>query len=100
MKQNQIVNVDDETISSLGLQLSSRKINAQIAPNARVFEYPPLENVFIMESDLYGNRMPPGSCFLVFNGNHGLIGKHLLVKTLRNSDAATIKIMVEQNTQG
>ena len=69
-------NIDDETISKIGLILSDKPINAQIAPNARVFEYPHLDNVFIMESDLYGNTMPKNSCFLAFYGTHGLIGKH------------------------
>ena len=69
-------NLDDETIRKAGLRISVKPINAQIAPNSRIFEYPHLENVFIMESDLYGNRMPKNSCFFVFNGKHGLLGKH------------------------
>jgi hypothetical protein len=46
-------NIDEETISKLGLLLSVKHINAQTATNARVFEYPHLLDVFIMESDLY-----------------------------------------------
>src|SRR3954463_10549050 len=93
-------NIDEETIRKVGLQLSDKKINAQIAPNARVFEYPHLENVFIMESDLYGNTMPKNSCFLAFYGTHGLIGKNLSVETLRNASVDDIKSMVEMNNEG
>ncbi len=71
---NNDFNIDEETIHKVGLRLSDKHINAQIAPNARIFEYPYLDNVFVMESDLYGNRMPKNSCFLVFSGTHGLIG--------------------------
>ena len=92
-------NIDDETISKIGLILSDKPINAQIAPNARVFEYPHLDNVFIMESDLYGNTMPKNSCFLAFYGSHGLIGKHLRVETLKNASVEDIKIMVESNSE-
>ena len=100
MRQPNDFNLDDETISKIGLRLSDRPINAQIAPEARVFEYPELENVFVMESDLYGNMMPKDSCFLVFDGAHGLIGKHLRVETLRNTSVDEIRLMVESNTQG
>ena len=92
-------NIDEATIRKVGLQLSEQHINAQIAPNARVFEYPSLENVFIMESDLYGNRMPKNSCFLAFYGNHGLIGKHLTVETLKNASVDDIKKIVEDNNE-
>ena len=93
-------NIDDETIRKAGLRISMKPINAQITPNSRIFEYPHLEDVFIMESDLYGNRMPKNSCFLVFNGKHGLIGKHLAIKTLRNSSVADIRQIVEKNAEG
>ncbi len=93
-------NIDEETISEIGLQLSDNPINAQIAPNARVFKYPDLDNVFIMESDLYGNTMPKNSCFLAFYGTHGLIGKHLKVETLKNASVEDIKKMVESNSEG
>jgi hypothetical protein len=53
-----------------------------------------------MESDLYGNKMPEGSCFLAFNGHHGLMGKHLKLETLRNSSVEDIKKMVESNLEG
>jgi hypothetical protein len=92
--------IDDETISKLGLQLSDKPANSQIAPNARVFEYPNLENVLVMESDLYGNRMPKGSCFLAFYGTHGFEGRHLKVETLKNSSLADIKKMVSDNVEG
>jgi hypothetical protein len=94
------VNIDEETISKIGLRPSDTSINAQIAPTARVFDYPHLKNVFIMESDLYGNKMPKDSCFLAFNGLHGLIGKHLKVETLKNATVQDIKDMVESNNEG
>jgi len=92
--------VDEETINKLGLRLSTKQINAHIAPNARVFEYPHLENVFVMESDLYGNQMPKGSCFLEFYGRNGLIGKHLKVETLKETSVADIKKLVECHSEG
>jgi hypothetical protein len=100
MLNNKEFNIDDETVNKIGLRLSGKSINAQIAPDARVFEYPGLDNVFIMESDLYGNIMPEGSCFLAFYGNHGLIGKHLKIETLKNASIEEIKAMVESNSEG
>ena len=94
------LNIDEETINKVGLTLSDKPISDQIAPNARVFEYPHLDNVFIMESDLYGNTMPKNSCFLAFYGTHGLIGKHLRIETLRNASVEDIKNMVESHSQG
>jgi hypothetical protein len=93
-------NIDEETINKLGLQLSDKPINAQIAPMARVFEYPHLENVFIMESDLYGNTLPKGSCFLAFEGHHGLIGGQLEVETLKKASVKDIEEIVKRNAQG
>ena len=100
MKNTKHLNIDVETISNIGLRLSDKDINAQIAPNARVFEYPHLNNVFIMENDLYGNVMPKGTCFLVFYGRQGLMGKHLKVDTLINASVEDIKNMVASNNEG
>lgn len=97
MADTKQLNLDRETIEQLGLQQSHKSINAQIAPEARIFEYPGIENVYIMESDLYGNPMPEGSCFLAFEGRAGLIGKHIRVEELRNSGLEDIKKMVEDN---
>ena len=94
------LNIDDATISKLGLRLSDKDINAQIAPNARVFEYPGLDNVFIMESDLYGNTMPKDYCFLAFYGRNGLMGKPLNVEKLKNASIDDIRNMVQSNTEG
>lgn len=93
-------NIDEDTINKIGLLPADKSITAQIAPGARVFVYPHLENVFIMESDLYGNKMPKDSCFLAFNGRHGLIGKHLKVETLKNATIKDIKEMIEINKEG
>ena len=68
--------------------------------DARVFEYPGLENVFVMENDPYGNIMPKGSCFLAFFGSHGLIGKHLRVEELKNASADDIKKLVASHSEG
>jgi hypothetical protein len=92
--------IDEETIIKIGLQLSNKHINAHLAPNSRIFDYPTLENVFIMESDFYGNKMPKNSCFLAFHGSHGLIGKHLKVETLRNASLEEMKTIVLSNTEG
>ena len=93
-------NIDEETIIKLGLRLSDEHINAEIAPGARVFEYPHLDKVFVMESDLYGNTMPKDSCFLAFYGHHGLIGKHLKIDTLKHASVEDMKKMVESNLEG
>ena len=93
-------NIDDETIRKIGLRISDKRINAQIAPDSRIFEYPHLKDVFVMESDLYGNKMPKGSCFLVFNGKQGLLGKHMTVETLVHASVAEIRRMVEKNAGG
>jgi hypothetical protein len=100
MAQRNANNIDAETIQALGLRLSDRPINAETALLARVFEYPFLENVYIMESDLYGNTMPKGSCFLAFKGQHGLIGKHLKVEALKQASVDDIKGMVERYNEG
>lgn len=100
MENTNDFNIDDEMIRTLGLRPSDKMINAHIAPEARIFNYPFLEDVFIMESDLYGNKMPMGSCFLAFNGKHGLVGKHLKVEILKNATLKDIKEMVENNREG
>lgn len=100
MTNTEEYNIDEETISKLGLRPSDKPINAQCAPNARVFEFPHLDNVFIMESDLYGNTMPKDSCFLAFYGSHGLIGKHLKIETLKHASVEDIKEMVQKHSQG
>lgn len=92
--------LDEMTIRQVGLQPTDQPINAQIAPGARVFKYPQLEDVYIMESDLYGNTMPKDSCFLAFNGKHGLIGKQLKVATLKSATVEEIKKMIEANAEG
>jgi len=93
-------NINDETIRKVGLRISRKPINAQIAVNSRIFKYPHLKDVFVMESDLYGNTMPKNSCFLVFNGKHGLLGKHMTIETLVNATVADIRHIVESNMEG
>jgi hypothetical protein len=100
MESSPDFNIDEETIRKIGLRPSENLINASIAPDARVFNYPFLADVYIMESDLYGNKMPKGSCFLAFSGQHGLVGKHLAVETLKNATIKDIKEMVEHNREG
>jgi len=100
MSDSRRFNLDQETIKQLGIRQSDKSVNAQIAPNARIFEYPGVENVYIMESDLYGNPMPEGSCFLAFEGRAGLMGKHIKIETLRKSSIEEIMKMVEDNQAG
>ncbi|HEX6334482.1 MAG TPA: hypothetical protein VFZ78_09660 [Flavisolibacter sp.] len=95
-----VYHIDEETISMLGLVLTTRQINAQSTPLARVFEYPHLENVFIMENDLYGAVMPGDSCFIAFNGRNGLVGKSLTIEALRNSSPEDIRKLVASNSEG
>jgi hypothetical protein len=94
------LNIDEETIKQVGLLPSDAPLNAQTAPGARIFKYPHLEEVYIMESDLYGNAMPKDSCFIAFNGNHGFIGKHLMLSTLKSSSVNEIKAIIEANENG
>ena len=94
------VNLDKETIELIGLKISNKHINAQIAPESRVFDYPNLNDVYVMESDLYGNKMPKDSCFLAFYGQHGLIGKHMKVETLINASVQDINCLVAENKAG
>jgi hypothetical protein len=93
-------NLSRETISKVGLRLSDKAINAEISPTARVFEYPHLKDVFVMENDLYGNVMPKDSCFLAFYGRNGLIGKQITVEKLRNASTEEIKNLVKINSEG
>lgn len=92
-------NIDEETINKIGLRLSNMPINAQTACSARVFEYPHLENVFIMEADLYGNIMPKNYCFLAFYGKHGFLGETLEVETLKNASVEDIQKIVESDRE-
>jgi hypothetical protein len=92
--------LDEETISKLGLTLSDKPVNIQTTASSRVFDYPHLENVFVMESDLYGNAMPKDSCFLAFHGRNGIIGKHLRIETLKRASTEDIRNMVDTNTEG
>ena len=100
MSDNISYNIDEETISRLGLILSAKQINATSTPHARVFEYPHLNNVFIMENDLYGTTMPEHSCFIAFNGKHGLVGKHLTIDELNKSTVEDIRKLVVDNCAG
>ncbi len=100
MQESTEVNIDEETIRKAGLRISDKTINAHLAPNARVFEITGMENVFVMESDLYGNEMPKGFCFLAFYGRNGLIGQQLKVDTLVNASINDIQKMVDSNAAG
>jgi hypothetical protein len=93
-------NIDEETISKLGLIITDKQVNAQSTPHARVFEYPHLDNVFIMENDLYGTTMPEHTCFIAFNGRHGLVGKYLAIEELKKSSVEDIRKLVADNSEG
>jgi hypothetical protein len=92
--------IDEETINKLGLTITHKQINAPGTPNARVYAYPHLENVFIMENDLYGTIMPEHSCFIAFNGRNGLMGRHLFIEQLRNYTVEDIRKLVASNSEG
>jgi len=100
MKSDTNFIIDEETISKIGLRITEKKINPPSAPDSRIFEYPYMENVFVMESDLYGNSMPHDSCFIVFYGKHGFIGTELDLETLKNASPEYIKELVKRNSQG
>ena len=100
MNSTALYNLDEETIRKVGLELSDRQINAQVAPDARVLRCPHLEEVYVMESDLYGNTMPKDTCFLVFTGKHGLIGTHLKVDLLKSASVEDIRKIIAANSQG
>jgi len=100
MSDNISYNIDDETISKLGLIITTKEVNAPGTPHARVFEYPYLDNVFIMENDLYGTTMPEHTCFIAFNGRHGLVGKYLTIDELKSSTVEGIKKLVDDNCDG
>jgi len=93
-------NLDDNTIEKLGLYKSDNPVNAQISPDAGIFQFRNLEGVYVMENDLYGNPMPQGSCFLAFQGRNGLMGKHLQINTLKESTISDIQKMVANNHDG
>lgn len=100
MADQTVFNIDNETIQKVGLKPSDAPINAQIAPNARIFAYPNLPEVYIMESDLYGNPMPKGSCFLAFKGKYGFVGQHMTVDALKKSSVEDIKALISTNVGG
>lgn len=94
------VNIDEETISKLGLKLYNEPLTSNVQAPSRVFKYPHLKKVFIMESDLYGNKLPKDFCFIAFYGKHGLIGEQLSVEELKNSTVLNIKSLVQHNNKG
>src|SRR3954465_7245396 len=100
MNKTIIHHIDEEIIRKLGLVATTKQINAQSTPDARVFEYPHLDNVFIMENDLYGATMPEHSCFIAFDGRHGLVGRHMTLEELRNSSVEDIRKLVVDNSEG
>ena len=92
--------IDEETILQLGLlQVDPLSANPGIC-TGRTFAYPNLENVYIMECDLYGNDIPADHCFLAFNGHHGLMGKNIKLDKLKQSGKEDIQEMVHSNEEG
>ena len=88
--------IDEETISTAGLRLSDTPVKSVLAIKARMYEFSTLDDVYIMESDFYGNPMPEGSCFMAFKGRHGLLGTDMPLETLRTSSTEDIR-MVQSN---
>jgi hypothetical protein len=100
MMNEAISHFDKELIHHLGLQPAAIPEGSQLTPNARVYAFPSLENVFVMESDFYGNPMPDGSYFLAFQGKRGLLGRHISVDELRNCSPDEIQKIVESLSEG
>jgi hypothetical protein len=48
----------------------------------------------------YGATMPEHSCFIAFNGRHGLMGRHMTIDELKNSSVEKIKTLVANNSEG
>ncbi len=92
--------IDAETIETIGLRLTDTPLTAEPAVTTPVYRYPHLENVYVMETDLYGNPLPKDRCFLAFNGPHGLIGKDLKVETLKRSSVKEIEQLVQHHNEG
>jgi hypothetical protein len=92
-------NISAQVISNLDLRLST-ELETVSELTGRVFEYPHIKNVYVMENDLYGNVMPEGSCFLAFSGKHGLIGKHIKIATLKDASIDDVRRLVENNEEG
>jgi hypothetical protein len=53
-----------------------------------------------MENDLYGTTMPEHTCFIAFNGRHGLVGKYLPIEKLKKSSVDEIRKLVADNSDG
>ena len=92
--------IDTELIRQFELEPSAIPEGAQLAVNARVYTFPQLESVFVMESDFYGNRMPEGSCFLAFQGKRGLLGRHINIDSLRKCSLDEVQKIVVSLSEG
>lgn len=99
MKKESKLRIDTETLESLGLQVADTPLTAEPFVSGQVYKYQRLDNVYIMETDLYGNDLPEGSCFLAFEGHHGLIGKPLKLEKLKSLSPADIEKMVSDNKE-
>lgn len=93
-------NLSAAAIAQAGLIETDNTINASVNKESRVFKYPRLENVYIMESDLYGNPMPADSCYLAFTGRNGLMGKQITINLLTKTNVEGIKKIVASNMEG
>ncbi len=101
MNTDTAFHIEEATIESLGLQLTDTPLTAEAVPaTARVYSYPHLDNVYIMETDLYGNPMAADTCFVAFKGPHGLIGRTLKIEKLTHLSVTDIEKMVADNNKG
>ncbi len=100
MPEEHAPNLSDQLIKQLGLRPSGKTVNAPTASSDKVFAFLDVANVYLMESDLYGNKMPEGSLFLAFDTHSGLAGKHIRIETLHNSSVEDIRKMVADNDSG
>jgi hypothetical protein len=92
--------IKQEIVNQIGLQPTDIPAGSQLATNARVYKFRDMEHVFVLESDLYGNPMPEGSCFLAVQGKHGLMGRRLRVEKLRTCSAEEIQKMAQGISEG
>jgi len=91
--------VSKQVISNLSLQLTD-KLDTVSELTGKIYKYPNIKDVYILEKDLYGNSMPEGYCFLAFSGSHGMIGRQLSLKTLEKASEEDMRILIESNEQG
>jgi|SRR6476620_4138960 len=88
--------LDEEVVQFLALRLRLTPIEIDSTVTGRIFEYPHIPEVYILEDDLTGNRMPEGTCLLAFTDREKLEGVKLKIETLLISTPGDIKRLIQQ----